>query len=62
MNAGHPVGMFPLRKQEAKSLHHPRLPQNLYVADATILPHSLGSPPILTLIALAKRVSKVCID
>jgi choline dehydrogenase-like flavoprotein len=62
MNAGHPVGMFPLRKQEAKSLHHPMLPQNLYVADATILPHSLGSPPILNLIALAKRVSKVCID
>ncbi len=62
LNAGHPAGMLPLGKQEAKSLHHPRLPQNLYVADATILPHSLGSPPILTIIALAKRVSKVCID
>jgi choline dehydrogenase-like flavoprotein len=62
LNAGHPAGMLPLRKQEANSLHHPKLPQNLYVADATILPHSLGSPPILTIIALAKRVSKVCID
>jgi choline dehydrogenase-like flavoprotein len=62
LNAGHPAGMLPLSKLEAKSLRHPRLPNNLYVADATLLPHSLGSPPILTIIALAKRVSKVCID
>jgi choline dehydrogenase-like flavoprotein len=31
---------------------------NLYVADATLIPHSLGNPPILTIVALAKRVSR----
>lgn len=60
INAGHPGGMLPLTELEAESVHNPRLPENLYVADATLLPKSLGNPPILTIIALAKRVSKVC--
>ena len=60
MNAGHPGGMLPLTKREAVSLHHDRLPDNLYVADATLFPNSLGNPPILTIIALAKRISKRC--
>ncbi len=61
INAGHPGGMLPLTEQEAGSFHHSRLPANLYVADATLLPRSLGNPPILTIIAMAKRVSKLCI-
>jgi len=61
INAGHPGGMLPLTEQEAGSFHHSRLPANLYVADATLLPRSLGNPPILTIIAIAKRVSKLCI-
>jgi len=60
INAGHPGGMLPLSEKEARSIHNPRLPENLYVADATLLPKSLGNPPILTIVALAKRVSKVC--
>lgn len=60
LNAGHPGGMLPLTKQEADLFHHSGLPENLYVADATLLPHSLGNPPILTIAAMAKRVSKVC--
>jgi choline dehydrogenase-like flavoprotein len=60
LNAGHPGGMLPLTPREAQSLHHDRLPPNLYVADATLLPRALGNPPILTIIALAKRVSKLC--
>ena len=60
INAGHPGGMLPLSEKEARSVHNPRLPDNLYVADATLLPKSLGNPPIFTIIALAKRVSKVC--
>lgn len=59
INAGHPAGMLPLTKQEAKNLHNPRLPENLYVADATLLPGAFGNPPILTIMALAKRVSKI---
>src|SRR5512136_3111959 len=58
--AGHPGGMLPLTLKEASSFHSDRLPANLYVADATLLPKSLGNPPILTIIALAKRVSQVC--
>ncbi len=60
INAGHPGGSLPLTEREARSLHHERLPGNLYVADASLLPHSLGNPPILTVVALAKRVSKLC--
>jgi choline dehydrogenase-like flavoprotein len=60
VNAGHPGGMLPLTVREASSLHHQSLPDNLFVADATLLPEPLGNPPILTIIALAKRVSKVC--
>ena len=58
--AGHPGGMLPLTEKEAMTMHSERLPENLYVADATLLPKSLGNPPILTIIAMAKRVSKIC--
>ena len=62
VNAGHPGGMLPLTSAEAATFHSPRLPDNLYIADATLLPHSLGNPPILTIMALAKRVSKICAE
>ena len=39
------------------SLHNPALPENLYVADATILPKAMGNPPILTIMALAKKIA-----
>jgi choline dehydrogenase-like flavoprotein len=60
VNAGHPGGMLPLTEREASSFHPDRLPGNLYVADATLFPRSLGNPPILTIIAMAKRVSRMC--
>ena len=56
-NAGHPGGMLPLTAAEKDTLHNPSLPGNLYVADATILPKSLGNPPILTIMALAKKIA-----
>lgn len=62
LNAGHPGGMMPLTEQEADTLHSRRLPANLYVADATLFPVSLGNPPILTIIALAKKISKLCMQ
>jgi choline dehydrogenase-like flavoprotein len=62
INAGHPGGMLPLTSQEAETFHNPRLPENLYVADATLFPKSLGNPPILTIMAMAKRVSKIIMD
>ena len=60
VNAGHPGGMLPLKESDQCTLHNSSLPSNLYVADATILPKSLGSPAILTIAALAKRIGKIC--
>lgn len=60
INAGHPGGMLPLTKKESDNFHHNILPENVYVADATLLPRSLGNPPILTIMAMAKRVGKIC--
>ncbi len=58
LNAGHPGGMLPLTSADAVTLHPARLPENLFLADATLLPESLGKPPILTIMALAKKVAK----
>jgi ferredoxin len=60
LNAGHPGGMLPLTAAEADTLHPTRLPPNLYVADASLLPASLGNPPILTIMALAMRIGRLC--
>ncbi len=46
LNAGHPGGMLPLTGEDAKTLRPSRLPENLFLADATLLPESLGNPPI----------------
>lgn len=58
VNAGHPGGMLPLTAETAASLHDPSLPDNLYLADATIFPWALGLPPILTIMALALKVAE----
>ena len=57
LNAGHPGGMLPLTPVQKDTLHHAMLPDNLYVADATILPKAMGNPPILTIMALARRMA-----
>jgi len=62
VNAGHPGGMLPLTEKESGTFHHQHLPGNLYVADASLFPRSLGSPPILTIAAMAKRVSRHCLQ
>ena len=59
LNAGHPGGMLPLTAAESETLHSPLLPENLYVADATILPKAMGNPPILTIMALAKKIAEL---
>ena len=60
LNAGHPGGALPLTCDDAEDLHAARLPENLYVADASLLPRSLGKPPSLTIMALARRIAVVC--
>ncbi len=59
LNAGHPGGMLPLSAQTVAGMHDPALPENLYVADATILPRSAGMPPILTIMAMALRIARI---
>lgn len=60
VNAGHPGGTLPLSEATARTFHDERLPDNVYVADASLFPRSLGAPPILTIIAMAKRVASLC--
>ena len=60
VHAGHPGGMLPLTEASARTMHDDRLPENAYVADATLFPKSLGTPPILTIIAMAKRIAAIC--
>ena len=62
LNAGHPGGMLPLSAKEAATFHHLRLPENVYVADASLFPSSLGNPPVLTIMALAKRVCRIIME
>ncbi len=62
LNAGHPGGTLPLTGVERSSLHADHLPENLYVADASLLPTALGRPPILTIMALAQRIGTICAE
>jgi len=62
LNAGHPGGMLPLTATQAKTFHDPRLPENFHVADASLFPASLGNPPILTILAMARRVARICLQ
>ncbi len=57
LNAGHPGGSLPFTAQEAETLQHASLPHNLYIADATVIPGPFGKPPILTVMAIAKKVA-----
>lgn len=59
LNAGHPGGMLPLNAAQSRTLHDPRLPENVYVSDASLIPAALGNPPILTILALAKRIARL---
>jgi choline dehydrogenase-like flavoprotein len=60
LNGGHPGGTVPLTEADVRSMHPARLPENVYVADASLFPRALGNPPILTIVAMAKRIATVC--
>jgi choline dehydrogenase-like flavoprotein len=62
LNAGHPGGMLPLNNHEKVTFHSSRLPDNVFVADSTLIPASLGNPLMFTIMAMAKRVGKVCTE
>jgi len=58
VNAGHPGGTLPLGGGDASTLHPSVLPENVWVADGSLFPESPGGPPILTIMALARRVAR----
>ena len=58
LNAGHPGGMLPLTERDAATLHPSVLPENVWVADASLFPGSPAGPPSLTIMAMAKRVAR----
>ncbi len=53
---GHPGGTAPIGKVVDENLE--TRAKNLYVCDASVFPRSPGRPPVLTIIALAKRLAK----
>jgi choline dehydrogenase-like flavoprotein len=57
INAGHPGGALPAGGRP-DPFHDARLPDNVWVADASLIPRALGRPPILTVMAMAKRVAR----
>lgn len=53
---GHPGGTAPIGKVVDENLE--TRVRNLYVCDASVFPRSPGRPPVLSIIALAKRLAK----
>jgi len=58
LNGGHLGGTVPLTKDDVESMHPSWLPQDLWVADLSLMPRSQGLPTMLTTAALALRVSR----
>ncbi len=58
IHGGHLGGTVPLTKKDVETMHPDILPENLWVADLSLLPRSQGLPTILTTSALALRVAK----
>jgi len=57
-NGGHLGGTVPLSRYDVPQMHPSWLPENLWVADLSLVPTSQGLPTILTTAALALRVAR----
>jgi len=62
IHGGHLGGTVPLTSNDVKTMHPSWLPENLWVADLSLMPRSQGLPAMLTTSALALRVSKQIIE
>lgn len=58
IHGGHLGGTVPLTKEDVETMHPSWLPQNLWVADLSLMPRSQGMPTMLTTMALALRVAR----
>jgi len=58
IHGGHLGGTVPLTEDDVESMHPSWLPQDLWVADLSLMPRSQGLPTMLTSAALSLRVTK----
>ena len=58
IHGGHLGGTVPLTRKDVETMHPGCLPQDLWVADLSLMPRSQGLPTMLTTAALALRVSR----
>jgi choline dehydrogenase-like flavoprotein len=58
IHGGHLGGTVPLTKDDVETMHPSWLPQDLWVADLSLMPHSQGLPTMLTTSALSLRVAR----
>jgi choline dehydrogenase-like flavoprotein len=58
IHGGHLGGTVPLTKEDVSSMHPSWLPNDLWVADLSLMPRSQGLPTILTTAALSLRVAR----
>lgn len=61
-NGGHLGGTVPLQKEDVESMKPQGLPDNLWVADLSLIPSSQGLPTILLTAAVALRVARQIIS
>ncbi len=62
IHGGHLGGTVPLTKEDVETMHPSWLPQNLWVADLSLMPRSQGLPSMLTTSALSLRVTRKIIQ
>jgi len=58
IHGGHLGGTAPLTKADVETMHLSWLPQDLWVADLSLMPRSQGLPTMLTTAALSLRVAR----
>jgi ferredoxin len=58
IHGGHLGGTVPLTRDDVGTMHPSSLPQDLWVADLSLLPRSQGLPTMLTAAALSVRVAR----
>jgi choline dehydrogenase-like flavoprotein len=57
-HGGHLGGTAPLTKDDVDTMHPSWLPEDLWVADLSLMPRSQGLPTMLTTAALSLRVAR----
>ena len=62
IHGGHLGGTVPLTRDDIATMHPSSLPQNLWVADLSLMPRSQGLPTMLTTAALSSRVVSTIIE